>query len=275
MAARFTKAAPAMPLFGDAYLADTRHLSLEEHGAYLQLLMIAWRSDGCCLPNNDARIGRMLGVSAAKWAKIKPAVMAFWTLSDGSWFQARLTKERTFVEEKSTKNRTSASARWHPQVPEKQEGEQCERISERNAPSPSPSPSPQKEEAKATPLRVTLPYQEALDDWSRAAGIKGWKPLNPSLDAKRRRLLGVILTTHGLEGWRGALARAASSDVLGGPDPPAWFNFAFMLRPDKFLNILEGNYDRSFTGAAKQQPSPWLDARADVSNTGIHGPARG
>ena len=81
--------APSIPLFGDAYLADTRHLSLEEHGAYLQLMMIAWRSTDCALPDDDVRLARMLGISAGRWAKIKIAVMAFWTLSEKGWTQKR------------------------------------------------------------------------------------------------------------------------------------------------------------------------------------------
>ena len=35
---------PALPFFTDAYLGDTQHLTLEEHGAYQKLLYIAWRS---------------------------------------------------------------------------------------------------------------------------------------------------------------------------------------------------------------------------------------
>lgn len=133
-----SSAAPAIPLFGDAYLADTRHLSLEEHGAYLQLIMIAWRIDGCCLPDDDARLARMLGVTPSRWRKLKPVVMAFWTLENGVWKQARLSKERQFVEEKRAKNKASADARWKGQASENIEGEECERISERNAPPPPP-----------------------------------------------------------------------------------------------------------------------------------------
>lgn len=80
-----SSAAPAIPLFGDAYLADTFHLTLEEHGAYLKLLMIAWRMEGCALPNDDTRLAQMLGVSKAKWAKLKPVVLAFWTLTETGW----------------------------------------------------------------------------------------------------------------------------------------------------------------------------------------------
>jgi uncharacterized protein YdaU (DUF1376 family) len=159
-----SKSAPAIPFFGDAYLADTRHLSLEEHGAYLQLLMIAWRIEGCSLPDDDARLARMIGVTAAKWKKLKPTVMAFWTLKNGAWSQARLTKERRFVEEKRAKNKASAEARWGSQVTETKEGGPCERISECNAPPPPPHKK-EKAEAiasskKADPRGTRLP-----DDW--------------------------------------------------------------------------------------------------------------
>lgn len=88
--------APSMPLFGDAYLADTRHLSLEEHGAYLQLMMIAWRSSDCALPDDDTRLARMLGITAGRWAKLKGTVMAFWTLTDKGWTHSgRANQERT------------------------------------------------------------------------------------------------------------------------------------------------------------------------------------
>lgn len=151
-----SKAAPAIPLFGDAYIADTRHLSLEEHGAYLQLMMIAWRADDCSLPNDDARIARMLGVTAKKWARLKPVVMAFWTLEKGRWTQKRLSKERRFVAKKSEQNRESANARWNAK-PMKNNGADDANASpahsERNAPPPPPTSEDKSSGVKPPDLR--------------------------------------------------------------------------------------------------------------------------
>lgn len=145
------KKAPAMPLFGDAYMADTRHLTLEEHGAYLSLLMIAWRSEDCRLPDNDRRLAQMLGITTKRWAKLKPTIMAFWTMTDAGWEQGRLLKERQFVAKKSEQNAESANARWNAKLLKNNEpsdanasATQCER----NAPSPSLS---KKEEEKVMP----------------------------------------------------------------------------------------------------------------------------
>lgn len=101
---------PAMPLWTDAYIADTQHLTNEEHGVYLRLLMFAWRSPGGTLPDDDRRLAIMVGATPRVWARLKPTVMAFWTLSDGSWKQKRLTSERDFVVEKREKNRAAGKA---------------------------------------------------------------------------------------------------------------------------------------------------------------------
>lgn len=133
--------AAALPLFGDAYMADTMHLTLEEHGAYLRLLMLAWRTPDCSLPNDDKRIARMLGVGAQKWKKIRPAVMAFWTIENGMWTQKRLKKERKYVQEKSQKNAENAKARWEQVAENKQDGS-CERICETPCENDAPPPPP-------------------------------------------------------------------------------------------------------------------------------------
>ena len=104
--------APAMPLFTDAYLGDTMHLSLEEHGAYLKLLMIIWRNNGQPVEDDDKRIARMLGVSVPKWrSKLRPAIAPFFDLSEGTFRQKRLEKEWQYVskyKEKQTKKSHAA-----------------------------------------------------------------------------------------------------------------------------------------------------------------------
>ena len=60
---------PALPLWTDAYLADTTHLSTIEHGAYLLLLMTAWRTKECCLPDDDKLLSRYARLTAAQWRR--------------------------------------------------------------------------------------------------------------------------------------------------------------------------------------------------------------
>lgn len=222
-----TKAAPAIPLFGDAYLADTRHLSLEEHGAYLQLLMIAWRTEGCCLPNDDARLARMLGVTAGRWRKLKPIVMAFWDLRDGNWYQGRLTKERQFVDEKRAKNKASADARWEGQRIENKEDGECERISEGNAP-PPPPPLEEGSEDKSSGTVVPHPASDfckaVFDAGIIMLGVSGkTAPEARSIIGKWRKNLSDpdILD----------LLRLAESKNLS--DPLAWLAAAVAARSGK------------------------------------------
>ncbi|MBN9031632.1 MAG: hypothetical protein BGO05_20805 [Rhizobiales bacterium 63-7] len=101
---------PALSLWTDAYIADTQHLTNEEHGVYLRLLMFAWRSKECGLPDDDRRLALMVGVGAKKWAALKPVVMSFWTLKGGLWTQKRLTAERDFVERRCEQKRAAGFA---------------------------------------------------------------------------------------------------------------------------------------------------------------------
>jgi len=100
---------PALPLFTDAYLADTRHLSTEEHGAYLLLLMCAWRTRGCALKDDDRFLARIAGVSAHRWRRLKPVLREFFDISDGIWRQKKLQEVYRGVEARVAKNRANGA----------------------------------------------------------------------------------------------------------------------------------------------------------------------
>jgi uncharacterized protein YdaU (DUF1376 family) len=105
---------PALNLWTDAYLADTRHLSTLEHGAYLLLLIEAWRRPNCDLPDDDRMLSRLAGLSQDEWLEIKPIVMGFWTFDGRSktWKQKRLMFERDAARKRSTSQRDKAAKRW-------------------------------------------------------------------------------------------------------------------------------------------------------------------
>ena len=105
---------PCMPFWTDAYLGDTQHLTAEEHGVYLLLLIQAWRSNDCSLADDDDMLSRFAKISPGRWKKLKPIIMAFWTHDPDlkRWVQKRLLKERKKTIEKSEKAKQSASRRW-------------------------------------------------------------------------------------------------------------------------------------------------------------------
>jgi uncharacterized protein YdaU (DUF1376 family) len=104
---------PALPLWTDAYLSDTRHLSQSEHGAYLLLLFTAWRMPDCGLPDDDALLARFASCDRRTWQRQKPVIMALWYLENGRWFQKRLRMERELAAELSSKRAEAGRAGGH------------------------------------------------------------------------------------------------------------------------------------------------------------------
>lgn len=89
---------PYFPLYAADYLADTRHLSTQEHGAYLLLLLNYWMRGG--LPTDDAQLARIAGLATREWNKARPVLAAFF--EDG-WIHLRVDAELAKAKDKSTK----------------------------------------------------------------------------------------------------------------------------------------------------------------------------
>lgn len=106
---------PCMPFWTDAYLADTQHLTTEQHGAYLLLLFQAWRSADGTIADDDEMLARLAKVSQVKWKAMKPVIMAFWKLDKRrkTWSQKRIKNEREKAYSKRAKAKDSAATRWN------------------------------------------------------------------------------------------------------------------------------------------------------------------
>ena len=123
-----------IPLWTDAYLADTMHLSYEEHGLYLILLMTLWRSPDCQIPNDMTWIKRRMQLSDTQMVVVKNLVKEFLCECKARkyLYQKRLKKEYEYVIKIKNIKRKNAKVRWL------KEKEAC--IS--NAPTPTPTPTP-------------------------------------------------------------------------------------------------------------------------------------
>lgn len=83
---------PFMQLYVGDYLADTLHLTTEQHGAYLLLLMTMWRADAS-LPNDPAKLARIARVSAKRWPSVWSEIAPFFVVDGDTITNPRLTKE--------------------------------------------------------------------------------------------------------------------------------------------------------------------------------------
>ena len=171
---------PGMMIFGDAYMADTRHLSLEEHGAYYLLLLIAWRCPERALPDDDKRLAQMLGITAPRWAKLKPTIMAFWNLDERGWTQKRQLKAWEIAQNRSEKAADAAHKRWGTKSLKTHPPANADADAYAHAPAMQPKPYPYTKEDKPLSSRAKRkPKLPISPDWlpkpfgaeTKAAGI--------------------------------------------------------------------------------------------------------
>lgn len=103
---------PALPLWTDAYLGDTTHLTTIEHGAYLLLLISMWRTPDKKLPDDDGKLARYARLTKGQWVRIKATLMPFFTVTDGYLTQGRLSDEAEAVRQNSKMQSNRVKRRW-------------------------------------------------------------------------------------------------------------------------------------------------------------------
>jgi uncharacterized protein YdaU (DUF1376 family) len=102
---------PYMPFYIGDHLRDTAHLSTEQQGAYLLLLFQYWTRGS--LPDDDAQLARIAGLTPGRWRKIRPAIEGFfYDRSGGFWHHKRIEAELAKVNDKSLKRQEAAKRRW-------------------------------------------------------------------------------------------------------------------------------------------------------------------
>jgi uncharacterized protein YdaU (DUF1376 family) len=152
---------PYLPLWTDAYLADTYHLTDTQHGLYLRLLMLMWRTPGCRVPNNDEWLAkRFRDMDALR------AIIGEFCQSDGNWItQNRLTFEYEQARKRSTKQSERAKSRWNKEKPSSRGN--AERHQSGNA---------------SISISRTIPIEESKKDIDRRADARQPKGTRLALD---------------------------------------------------------------------------------------------
>lgn len=83
---------PFMPLYIADYRVDTTHLSTEQHGAYLLLIMAMWTAGGK-LPADDNTLARIAGLSIKRWHHVGGPIMALFQRLGDQISHKRVSRE--------------------------------------------------------------------------------------------------------------------------------------------------------------------------------------
>ena len=105
-------ALPYIQLYVADYLADTMHLTTEEHGAYLLIIFNYWQTGKAIHASRLARITRL---SASRWTAIKKNISEFFTVEGDYWFHGRIEADLAMVaeaqEQRARAGKASAESR--------------------------------------------------------------------------------------------------------------------------------------------------------------------
>jgi uncharacterized protein YdaU (DUF1376 family) len=173
-----------MPLWIGAYLADTMHLTRDQHGGYLLLLFAYWRNKGPLIDDAE-ELSSIAKATPAEWKKLGPRLARFFTVAEGYWTHNRADKELETAgirkANATSKAKAAADARWGKSKgqPSKHAPSMPQALPEDvldDCPTPSPINTSSDDE-------VSLPTPGDACKAMKAAGMALVSPSNPSLIA--------------------------------------------------------------------------------------------
>lgn len=212
-----------MPLDTDKYLADTTHLSTLEHGAYMLLLMASWRLPIPALPDDDRILAKYARMGPRTWAKIKPAVMAFWHLSDGQWTQKKQLSTRVAVRKRVESSRANGASGGRPKSLKDNNSDKPTGFPNETHPKASKSKSSslrsEDSESASTKAVVPLDIQRDFEAWYHAYPRRvGKGKARPAYTKARKTASAEVL----LAAAEKAAVAYAVSDPRFVPHPSTW-----------------------------------------------------
>lgn len=131
-----------MALFTGDYLRDTRHLTPEEHGVYLLLLMHCWDQKGPVPLDERRQCGLINARSGGEIESLRRVLAEFFTRMDDGWYNKRMSEEIAKCETISGHRRAGALEKARRQRDALRSAQAVLKQSMSNAPAGIPIPIP-------------------------------------------------------------------------------------------------------------------------------------
>lgn len=255
-------ALPYMQLYVADYLADTAHLTTEEHGAYLLLLFNYWQTGK---PLRAERLAAVTRLPNERWIAVERTLADFFYLQDGLWINDRVERDLEAVKSKSIKASDAGKASARAKASRKQglvdgcsadveadvqrnvnhteadtEADTVKSSCDRQAESPKPDDVPKQK----TPIK----YAQVQESFNRICGE--YFPRCLAMSKKRKALIVAASSIeldgqmpfkeHGLDFWEAYFSECVKNPHWRGSNDRGWrANFDFVLRPDNVIKVLE------------------------------------
>lgn len=105
---------PVLDLWVKDWIHDTKHLRPLERGIYMDMLLLAWNSPRCRLPNDPQKIADRLSYKASELAPLRRIIALFWTVDKLgiTISQKRLSKEHLAASKRRALAKVLNKVRW-------------------------------------------------------------------------------------------------------------------------------------------------------------------
>ncbi len=186
-----------MPLYVADYLADTRHLSTTEHGAYLLLIMHAWTNNGQ-LPLDEARLARIAGLNSREWTASRAVILDFFARYEDGYrnkrVDAELSRTDALIEKRRRAGKASAASR------RQRSASTCSTHVGTEAPTYGPTPDQQTARPSQSPYVSASAYaaaDTAPEPQRQQPATLPRKPIPPGWQPSPEDLAFVAMSTPG------------------------------------------------------------------------------
>jgi uncharacterized protein YdaU (DUF1376 family) len=234
----------------DRALSGMMELTLKQRGAYNSIIDLLYSKDGD-VPDDDQRVAKMIGCHWREWKAVKGELIALGKVwIEGGKLQAKrvqdtLKEAARFSQDQSKK----ASSGWEKRKSDNENNDTVMPSGNASTPTATPTPIDRKEDVTTVTSLVPDDVDEAVQIYNVMAKRVGLPFAQKITPERKQKIRARLKDCGGLPGWRVAMDKLADSPLCRGEKSDWKADLDFVLKPAKFVKLMEGSYDGKTTAS--------------------------